>query len=529
VRFYVTKGPWLKTKKALSATHLVAYDSGLLHIERGWVPNMTDGLFFMAATELAKLLRERKVTAVEVADAFLRRIDDLNDETNSFVTITHDLALESARRCDLAADRGRIIGPLHGVPVAIKDLFDLKVGVRNTFGSVPLADFVAKDTTPYIRRLEDAGAVIIGKTNAPEFGHKGITDNFVTGATSTPFDLSRNSGGSSGGSAAAVAAGLVPLAQGTDGGGSLRIPAAWCGVYGYKPSYGRVADVGRPDSSTSISPFVSAGPIARSVRDAALMLSVMSGPDSRDPYCLPDSGEDWSQVEPRGLHGARIGFSPDLGGFPVDPEVSSIVENAVGHFEAAGATTELIEIKFSVDHYELSALWERLVGILYIKVLNAIRGWGIDLLGDHSSSLTPEFLGIVEAAQSLTLKEIHRDQILRTSVQDTVQDAFDRYDFLVTPTLAVSPVKNAAAGLTVGPSEVNGIKVDPLIGWCLTFPFNFTGNPASSIPCGFTTNKLPVGMQIVGRQHGDKELLAASAGFEAVTPWLHTYPGFQKS
>jgi amidase/aspartyl-tRNA(Asn)/glutamyl-tRNA(Gln) amidotransferase subunit A len=489
---------------------------------------MSDDLFFMSAENLAKILRERKVTALEVTDAFLRRIDYLNGETNSFVTITHDLALESARRCDVAADKGQTLGPLHGVPVGIKDLFDLKEGVRNTFGSRPLKDFVAKSTTPYIQRLEDAGAVIVGKTNAPEFGHKGVTDNFVTGATSTPFDLSCNAGGSSGGSAAAVAAGLVPLAQGTDGGGSLRIPAAWCGVFGYKPSYGRVADVGRPDSSASTSPFVSSGPIARSVRDAALMLSVMAGPDSRDPYCLPDSGEDWSQVSSQGLRGARIGFSPDLGGFPVDPEVKSVVENAVRHFGTAGAITEKINIIFPIDHYEMSALWERLVGVLYIKVLNAIKGWGIDLLEDHSSSLTPEFLSTVEVAQRLTLKEILRDQMLRTSIQETIATAFDQYDFLVSPTLAISPVKNLPAGLTAGPSEVNGVKVDPLIGWCLTFPFNFTGNPASSIPCGLTTNGLPVGMQIVGRQHSDKSVLAASAGFEAISPWLHTYPGIQQ-
>jgi amidase/aspartyl-tRNA(Asn)/glutamyl-tRNA(Gln) amidotransferase subunit A len=228
------------------------------------------------------------------------------------------------------------------------------------------------------------------------------------------------------------------------------------------------------------------------------------------------------------LQGARIGFSPNLGGFPVDLEVSSVVENAVRHFETAGAITEKLSITFPIDHYEMSALWERLVGVLYIKVLNAIKGWGIDLLEDHSPSLTPEFLSTVEMAQRLTLKEILRDQILRTSIQETIAGAFDQFDFLVSPTLAISPVKNQAAGLTAGPSEVNGVKVDPLIGWCLTFPFNFTGNPASSVPCGLTSDGLPVGMQIAGRQHNDKAVLAASAGFEAVSPWLHTYPGIQK-
>jgi amidase/aspartyl-tRNA(Asn)/glutamyl-tRNA(Gln) amidotransferase subunit A len=484
---------------------------------------VAEELFFMSAAELARRIADRELSAGEVVDAFLRRIDDLNHETNSFTTVTHELAVEAARRCDEAATRGISLGPLHGVPVGIKDLFDFRAGVRNTFGSVPLKDFVPRHTTPYIQRLEDAGAVIVGKTNAPEFGHKGITDNYVTGATSTPFDLTRNSGGSSGGSAAAVAAGLVPLAQGTDGGGSIRIPSAWCGVFGYKPSFGRIADVARPDSAAATSPFISTGPIARSIDDAALMLSVMAGPHPRDPYSLPALGADWSVNGSAGLAGKRVAFSSNLSGFPVDPEIAAIVTDATTHVEVAGASVDQVEISWPADQFELSELWLRITGLMYLSAFEAIKGWGVDLIDDHSGVLTPALLDMILAAQELTRKEVLRDRILRSAVQDAVQDVFDDYDFIISPTLAVSPVKNAPDGQTAGPTEVNGTAVDPSIGWCLTYPFNFTGNPAASIPCGLTATGLPIGMQIVGRQHADLELLAACAAFESAAPWLHTY------
>jgi amidase/aspartyl-tRNA(Asn)/glutamyl-tRNA(Gln) amidotransferase subunit A len=486
---------------------------------------VTDELFFTSATDLARRIKDREFSASEVADNFLRRIDDLNHETNSFTEVTHDLAIETAKRCDEAAARGTSLGPLHGVPVGIKDLFDFRAGVRNTFGSLPLKDFVPAKTTEYIQRLEKAGAVIVGKTNAPEFGHKGITDNFVSGATSTPFDLTRNSGGSSGGSAAAVAAGLVPLAQGTDGGGSVRIPSAWCGTFGYKPSFGRIADIARPDSAVSTSPFVSTGPIARSVDDATLMLSVMAGPHPRDPYCLPALSGGWSIRADSGLAGKRIAFSSDLSGFPVDPEIAAMVSEAATSLELAGASVHQVKINWPVDQFELSALWLRITGLMYISALEAIKGWGVDLINDHIDILTPAFRDMILAAQELTAGDVLKDKMLRTAVQDAVQDVFDDYDFIVSPTLATSPVQNARDGLTVGPTELNGTAVDPSIGWCLTYPFNFTGNPAASVPAGLTRAGLPVGMQIVGRQHADLDVLAACAAYEAAAPWIQTYPG----
>jgi len=489
---------------------------------------MDEELHVLSAVEIARRLQARQVSATEVAEAFLRRIDDGNPRINAFTTVTHDLALQGARRCDEAAAAGRSLGVLHGVPVAIKDLFDFRSSIRSTFGSLPLKDFVAADTTLYVQRLEDAGAVIVGKTNAPEFGHKGVTDNFVVGPTRNPFDIARNSGGSSGGAAAAVAAGMVPLAQGTDGGGSVRIPASWCGVYGIKPSFGRVADVARPNAFISASPFVSAGPLARSVDDAALMLSAMSGPHARDPYSLPASLTSLADVAPEGLRGRRVAFSADLGGFAVDPDVAATVLQSLDALMAAGAVVEPVHVRLPADQLELAALWCRLMGVLYCDSLVAVAGWGVDLFSDHLDELTPAFANMLLATQTRTALEARADERLRSAVLDAIEDALDGYDFLVTPTLAVTAVRNRDDGLTTGPSEVGGVQVDPSIGWCLTYPFNFTGHPAASLPAGLS-HGLPVGLQVVGRRHDDAGVLAASAAFEQVAPWMSTYPNMGRS
>ena len=484
---------------------------------------MSDELFFVSAVEIARRLRAHEVSALEVADTFLRRIDSENGRINAFTTVTHDLALEKARLCDVAAAAGRSLGVLHGVPVAIKDLFDFRAGVRSTFGSLPLKDHIPDETALYVQRLEDAGAVIVGKTNAPEFGHKGVTDNLVSGPTNNPFDIKRNSGGSSGGAAAALAAGMVPLAQGTDGGGSIRIPASWCGVYGIKPSFGRVADVSRPDAFISASPFVSVGPLARSVEDAALMLSAMAGPHPRDPHSLPAAATSLAQVSRDGLRGKRVAFSPDLGGFPVDPEVAKVIRKSLSGVESAGAVVEPVEVRLPADQLELAELWVRLMGVLYADSLAGVLGWGVDLLRDHLDELTPAFRDMLVAAQTRSAMETRADERLRTAVFDAIQDAFDGYDFLATPTLAVTAVVNRDDGLTTGPTAVAGVPVDPSIGWCLTYPFNFTGHPAASVPAGLA-NGLPVGLQIVGQRHDDAGVLAASAAFQTSAPWMSRYP-----
>jgi Asp-tRNA(Asn)/Glu-tRNA(Gln) amidotransferase A subunit family amidase len=484
---------------------------------------MNDDLFFESAGSIAGRIKAGQATAVETAEAFLRRIDDENPRINAFVTVTYDLALEAAAKCDAAAAEGRSLGPLHGVPVAIKDLGDARAGVRSTFGSSPLRDYVSTDTSIFIQRLEDAGAIIVGKTNAPEFGHKGVTDNFVSGPTRNPFDTTRNSGGSSGGAAAAVAAGMVPIAQGTDGGGSVRIPASWCGIYGLKPSFGRIADVARPNAFITASPYSSVGPLARSVDDAALMLSVMAGPDARDPLSLPATESSLATVAPDGLKGKRIGFSADLGGFPVDPAVAAVVAQSLEALERAGAIVEPVSMVLPADQFELALLWGRLMGGLYSDTLAGLRDEGYDLLGDHLDELTPALRDMLVAAQSRSAMDARADEHLRSAVLDSIEDAFAGFDLLASPTLAITAVENRTDGLTTGPSEIGGVPVDPSIGWCLTYPFNFTGHPAASLPAGLS-NGLPVGLQLVAPRHQDAALLAASSAFERESPWA-IWPG----
>ncbi len=485
---------------------------------------MSDEICFMPATEIATRIRRRDLSPVEVVDAFLDRIEKRNAGINAYVTVIGDEAREAAREAEKAITSGGELGPLHGVPVAIKDLFDYKAGVRNTYGLKPMANYIPERSATYVERLESAGAIVLGKTNTPEFGHKGITDNLLFGPTSTPFAPGKNAGGSSGGSAAAVADGLAPIAQGSDGGGSIRIPASFCGVYGIKATFGRVAAASRPDAFLSHTPFTNSGPLSRTVEDAALMLDVMAGPHPRDPFSLPDDGSDYLAATRRSIRGMKIAYSPNFDIFPVEEEVLSVVNEAVKAFEEAGASVEEASIGLKHDQRELSGIWMREVGVRYAEIAANFKKDGlVDLLGDHREDLTPQLVNLLEAGQKMSALDYRLDDVARTEVFDAIQDLFERYDLLVTPTLAVPPFDNADDGNTVGPSEVGGEEVDPLIGWCLTYPINYTGHPAASVPAGFTTEGLPIGMQIIGRRFADEAVLAASAAFERIRPWYDSY------
>jgi Asp-tRNA(Asn)/Glu-tRNA(Gln) amidotransferase A subunit family amidase len=484
---------------------------------------LQDELGYMPATEISARIMRRELSPVEVVDAFLDRIDARNQRLNAFILVLHEDARRRAREAESALKGNQMVGRLHGMPIAIKDLFDFKAGVPNTFGCKPFKDWTPDVSATYVTRLEEAGAIVLGKTNTPEFGHKGITDNYLFGPTSTPFHIGKNAGGSSGGSAAAVADGLTPIAQGSDGGGSIRIPAAWSGVYGFKPSFGRVAAVGRPDAFMLAVPFAHAGPLARSVADAALMLSAMVGPDDRDPYSLPPDGADYTAATRRSIKGMRVAWSPDLGVFPIDPEVARVTAEAVRAFELAGAHVDEVQVGFSRSQEELADCWLRQSAVRGAQSAEGFKAEGIDLLGSHRDQVPPEFAASLELGWTQSAIDYRRDDVIRTEVLDALQDVFDRYDILVSPTLAALPVDNAGNGDTLGPEEIEGQRVDRLIGWCLTYPYNFTGHPAASIPAGLSADGLPVGLQIAGRRFADETVLAASAAFEQARPWMDSY------
>lgn len=493
----------------------------------GAQPDEATRLCFLPAAELAARIRRRDLSPVEVVAAYLRRIEARNPVVNAYTLVLAEPAMAAARAAEQAVMSGRPLGPLHGVPVAIKDLDDV-AGVPTSMGSRAVRNRVPTRSAAVVERLLAAGAIVLGKTNTPEFGHKGITDNLRFGPTSTPWAIGRNAGGSSGGSAAAVADGMAALGQGTDGGGSVRIPASFCGVVGFKPSFGRIPSVTRPDGFLWNHPYVHIGPLARTVEDAALMTQVAAGPHDRDPLSLGDDGTDYLAAARRPLAGLRVAFSPRLGSFPVDPRVAATVRAAVATMQAHGFAVAERELDLRPHHGELAALWVRTIAVHYGAIAAHLKAEGLDLLGAHADELTPEFRAMLEASRQIGAVAHALDDVLRTEVFDALQDVLADYDVIVAPTLAVPPVRNATDGNTRGPTGINGEAVDPLIGWCMTYPINFTGHPAVSVPAGLTAEGLPVGLQIIGRRFADATVLAVAAAVERMRPWLQAYPGLSR-
>lgn len=483
---------------------------------------LADELAYTSAATLAAQIRRRELSPVEVMDTFIERIEARNPSLNAFVFTAFAEAREQARQAESALTSGQELGLLHGVPTATKDLFDFKPGWPATFGGIrALKDFSIPAYCAYAERMEAAGAILVGKTNSPVMGFRGTCDNYLFGPSRNPFDVSKNTGGSSGGSAAAVADGLLPLAEGTDGGGSIRIPAAWCNLYGYKPSFGRVPFIARPNAFGSLNPFLFEFAMTRTVDDAALALDVLAGFDDRDPFSLDDP-TSFVGVTRRPIQGLRVAYSPDFGVFPVDRGVARTVEEAVRVFESAGAHVEEVSIDLEYDQRELSDLWCRLIMPLNIEGLEGLKSFGVDPLGEHRDDFPPEYLRWIDEGYQLSALDVMRDQRMRTHVYDQIQGVLREHDLLVTPTLAAPPVANEANGNTVGPRSVEGVDVDPLIGWCLTYFINFTGHPAASVPAGLLDG-LPVGMQLIGRRYADVDVLAASAAYERLRPWSQHY------
>ena len=482
-------------------------------------------LSFLPATELAARIRRRDLSPVEVVDACLARIEARNPSVNAFTLVLAEQAREAARRAEAEVVSGAALGALHGVPVAIKDLDDL-AGVPTSMGSRAVENRVPRESATSVARMLAAGAIPLGKTNTPEFGHKGITDNLRFGPTSTPYAIGHNSGGSSGGSAAAVADGMAAIGQGTDGGGSVRIPASFCGAVGFKPSFGRIPSVTRPDAFLWSHPLVHIGPLTRTVADAALALSVMAGPHPRDPSSLPAAEIDWLGAAARApLDGTRAAFCPTLGDFPVDPAVADVIASAVRALDCAPVTVEEVALADMPGQAVLGALWVKIIGVHYGAISAQWKAEGIDLAGALADRLTPEFRQILEDAPRVNAVELALDDLIRSRVYDAFETVFETHDFILSPTLAVPPVKNRDDGHTLGPREICGIAVDPLIGWCMTHPVNFTGHPAVSVPAGLTPDGLPIGLQIIGRRFDDAGVLRIAAHVERVRPWFQSYPG----
>jgi aspartyl-tRNA(Asn)/glutamyl-tRNA(Gln) amidotransferase subunit A len=466
-----------------------------------------DDLCFTSAVDLAALIRNKDISPVEVTVAFLSRIEQINSQLTAYVTVTADLALQAAKKAEATVMTGVPIGPLHGVPFSVKDLIWTK-DVRTTAGSLVYRDFVPDVDSIVVSRLKAAGGIMLGKTNTPEFGYKGTTENQVFGDTRNPWALERTPGGSSGGAGSATAAGLSPLSVGTDGGGSIRIPSSFSGIYGLKPTFGRVPSGPGFGSWTSIS---HTGPMTRTVADAALMLDVIALPDEADRSSIPKAPAPFFQAIQTLPRQLRIGWTRDLGYAAVDPQVAHAVEQAVFAFQDVGWQVEEAHPDFD-DPTEIFNTTIRAENYM-------LAG---DLLSKHADLLDPGMRSFTQTGRGITALDYLRTHQERAKLSQQLAIFFDTYDLLVSPTLAVPPFV-----IDTRPQEIGGQPAKPM-GWnAFTYPFNLTGNPAASIPCGWTADGLPIGLQIVGRRFADALVLQASAAFERARPWAGRRPLMQ--
>jgi amidase len=468
----------------------------------------TRDLCFTSATELVRLFRARRVSPLEVLETLLARIDAVNPAVNAIVTLARDAALAEARRATDALGKGDRLGPLHGVPLAIKDVTATR-GIRTTYGSTLFSDYVPTEDAVVVERLRAAGAIVIGKTNTPEFAFGPNTVNRVFGATRNPWNLDLTSGGSSGGSAAALATGMCPIAEGTDLGGSLRGPASFCGVVGFRTTPGLIP---RYPEVLGWDTYSVEGPMARTIADTALMLGIMSGADDRAPASYPsDPREPTAAVRRPSVKEWRVAWTPDLGGLvTVDTEVAAICADAVGAFRALGARVE----EASPDMSEVPEIVRLTRGFLMV----ARHG---ERVANHRDVLQAGLVENTDVGLALSSTDVARGELMRTALWHRVRVFMEARDLLITPTAAVPPFPVEDPH----PMSVEGKPVGRTMQRSfLTYAFSVLGLPAISIPCGFTRAGLPVGLQIVGRRRQEAAVLRAAAAFEAARPWHERRP-----
>jgi len=451
-------------------------------------------LGFLSATEMVERFRAKTLSPVEVNAALARRIERLEPTLNAFAFRDPDAAAKAARDSEARWQKGQPSGPLDGVPVTVKDLFLTKGWPTLRGSTLVRRDQAWEEDAPPVARLNETGAVLLGKTTMPEFGWKALGDSPLTGITRNPWNTECTPGGSSSGAAAALAAGLGPLALGTDGGGSIRIPCGFTGIPGLKPTFGRVP-------AYPASPFgmlAHTGPMARTVQDCALLLTVLTGADDRDPYALPRDGVDYRQGLDAGIKGMKIAYSPTLGyARHVHPEVAAAVQRAARQFGELGAQVDEVDPGFGDPRGPWLTLW-------YSGAAKALG----HLTEEERTRLDPGLLVHVRRGEKLSAVEFLSADVARTELSRHMQAFHRRYDLLITPTLAVPAIK-------VGQDLSDPAHEKEWIDWTpFSYPFNLTRQPAASVPCGLTRDGLPIGLQIVGPLYGDATVLRAARAFE---------------
>jgi amidase len=464
---------------------------------KGEAPEST--ICFLSAIEMARLIRAKKLSAREALSAHLKQIERVNPKVNAIVTLVPEMAAGAAAKADEMQARNETLGPLHGLPVAHKDLLETR-GIRTTFGSPLFKDFIPTEDNIVVERMRRAGAIIIGKTNTPEFGAGSQTFNKVFGATRNPYDLTKTCGGSSGGAAVSLACGLAPVVSGSDTGGSLRNPAAFCNVVGFRPSVGRVPN---PKAAFAWSTLSTSGCLGRSVADLAYVLSTIAGPDSRSPLSINEPGELFARPLDRSFKGVRVAWFKDLGGVPFDPRVRAVVDGHRKTFESLGCIVDEAEPDFAPAE----------IAFRVLRALGSANAYGAQL-HDHPDAFKDTLKGEIEEGLRLTGMDVARAENAHGQLWRAFQASLEKYEYFVLPTTQLPPFDVD----TPYPREIAGAKFDNYIDWMKScWYISATGNPAASVPGGFTPEGLPVGVQIVGRNRADFSVLQMAHAFEQAT------------
>jgi amidase len=454
---------------------------------------------FTSAIEMARLIRAKKLSAREALSAHLKQIEGVNPKVNAIVTLVAEMAADAAAKADEMQAHKETLGPLHGLPVAHKDLLETR-GIRTTYGSPLFKDFVPTEDNIVVERMRHAGAIIVGKTNVPEFGVGSQTFNNVFGATRNPYDLTKTCGGSSGGSAVSLACGLAPVVSGTDTGGSLRNPAAFCNVVGFRPSVGRVPN---PKAAFAWSTLSTSGCLGRSVADLAYVLSTIAGPDPRVPLSIDEPGEIFARPLDHSFKGVRVACFKDLGGVPFDPRVRAVVDGHRKTFESLGCIVEQAEPDFAPAE----------IAFRVLRALASANAYGARL-HDLPDAFKDTLKGEIEEGLRLTGMDVARAETAHGQLWRSFQAFLEKYEYFVLPTTQLPPFDVN----TPYPTEIAGVKFDSYIDWMKScWYISATGNPAASVPGGFTPEGLPVGVQIVGRDKEDFSVLQLAHAFEQAT------------
>lgn len=485
-------------------------------------------LEYLSAAEIGNLVNNKELKALEVLEFFKDRIEKRNKRINAFVYTKFEEAEQKALEMEEYVMQGLYVGPFAGVPFGLKDFLPNKPGWTSSHGGVEC--LISTDTcySEFCMAMELAGGIAIGKTNAPAYGFRGVTDNKLYGPTGNPFNPEYNSGGSSGGSAAAVADGLVPIAEGGDAGGSIRIPASWCNLFGYKPGVGLVPSVVRPDAWSATHPFCFNFGLTRTVEDAAILLDYMSRYNPRDPYSNIYVNnthfiDSVNSVDEFFLKGKKIALTFDFGLFEVDTEIKEMLKRTVLQLEKAGCVVDLVAFNFKHDLSQLSDSW--CLSLIFDSVieLEEDKKKGNDYLKEHPEQFPKELQYWIDRGKEINIQDIYNFNLIRTEILDQFRNKLDEYDFIISPTSCCLPVKNATDRNTNGPSSINGKEVDPSIGWAPTYLVNFIGYPAASIPIGLSNSGLPVGMHVIGDKFEDEKLMQFSRAFEVLNPWKDNF------